>query len=506
MFDETNENVTENTAENTTETTPQNTTETFSPIPEEPAKKSSGKVVVGVVIGVVVAVLLILIGVLAFSGLLSDKKATVLKALEATFTESDDYLKEVYDAGQYDGFLDNKEYTIDAEFDTDYYGLGIDVSMMQKKEAASVQVSADMMGTEIVLNVFADENDIVIELPEMLDYLLTINRTTMADDIQNLVEIGMLDQETADTLVTLNESTDEDAIKEEEALKKLQQETLDALKDFYNKCEMKESDSKELTVNGNAVKCKGYVLVITPQDAADFFENLKKVFQNNEEYVESAIALNQSPSLSSLYYAGSPDYDLDSFYEDLDETVEELRNTEDEPLKVEFYLYDGKVAQIYLEIDEDQYMEWNIEGGNFPLENTSIIFEDEYGDQVVVKRIGSFADEKYQAKYEVVNEYDDSVAIEITYMKNTGDFSMEVLEDSDSLVLMNGNIEKSDKNTVEINLDTFEIDGESAFTGRITITNTCDGIEIPEGTEKELLLMSEDDWNQVLMDIVESLY
>ena len=513
MFDETNENVTEDTVETQNPYLSQNETDvqstvkqestssdgpSFSPIPEEPVKKSSNKVVIGVVIGAVVAALLLLVAILAFTGVFSNKKATVLKALGATFTESRDYLKEVYSVEQYEGIFDSEEYTIDAEFDTDYYGLGIDVSMMQKEETQSVQISADMMGVSLAANVYADDNDIVVELPEMLDYLLTINRATMNDDIQNLVEIGMLDQETVDELVALNEGTDEDAINEE-AYEKLQKEILDTLKDFYDTCEMKKGDSKELTVDGKDVKCKAYVLVITSEDTVAFLENLKTVYQDNEECLESISALYQSSNIDSVYS------ELDSFYENLDEKVEELKEKE-ETLEVEFYLYDGKVAQIYAEDEEDGYIEWNIEGGNFPLENTSITFEDDYGDKVVVKRTGSFKDDKYQTKYEVVNEYDESVAVEIKYKKNKGDFSLEALEDDSSIFVLEGNIEKSDDNTVDMDIDTFEVYGESVLSGKISVANTCGEIIRPEGEEKEMLLLSEDEWTQVLMDIMESFY
>lgn len=533
MFDETNENVTENTdagqaeniapdvpadtAENTAETQnpylSQNETDaqdtvnqestsseapSFSPIPEEPVKKSSNKVVIGVVIGAVVAALLLLVAVLAFTGVFSNKKATVLKALGATFTESGDYLKEVYGTEQYEGIFDSKEYTIDSEFDTDYYGLGIDVSMMQKEEARSMHISADMMGVEMAANIYTDDKEIVIELPEMIDYLLTINRETMDSDIQNLVEMGMLDQETVDELVALNEGTDEDAISEE-AYEKFQKELMDTLKDFYNTCEMKKGDSKELTVNGKNVNCKGYVLVITSEDTADFVENLKVVYQDNEECLKSISSLYESSNLDSLS-------DLDSLYEKFDEAVEELRDMEDETAEIEFYLYSGKVAQIYFEGNDDAYIEWNIEGGNFPLENTSFTYEDEFGDRFVIERRGSCEDDKYQARYEAVNEYDESVAFEIQYKKNKGDFSLEILEDGDSFILIDGNIDKSDDNTVDIDIDTLEMDGESVLSGKMSIANICDDIKRPTGEEKEMLLLSEDEWTQVAMDILESFY
>lgn len=504
MIDETNENVTDNIAVSENPYMAKNESEAddsgntpISPIPEEPTKKPVNKVLIGAVIGV--AILLILVLILVFSGVFSNNKTVVLKALGKTFAESGDYLKEVYSAEQYEGILDAKEYVIDAEFDTDYYGLGIDVSVMQKEDERSVQVSAGMMGIDVGANIFMDDSEIVIELPEMLDYLLTINRATMSEDIQNLVEIGMFDQETADELVALNEGTDEDVISEE-AREKLQKELLDAIKDFYNACEMKKSDSKELTVNGKDVKCKGYVLVFTSEDVADFLENLKVVYQNNEECLKSVIALYQSSDIIGSYY------DVDSFYEEMDEAVEELRDMEGEAAEIEFYLYGGKIAQIYFEGSDDAYIEWNIEGGNFPLENTNFTYEDKYGDRIVATRTGSCEDDRYKAKYEVINEYDESVAIEIQYKKNKGDFSLEALGDGESFVFVEGNIDKPDENTVDIDIDTLEMYGESVLSGKISIANICDEIERPEGKEKELLLLSEDEWTQMGMEIMESFY
>ena len=50
------------------------------------------------------------------------------------------------------------------------------------------------------------------------------------------------------------------------------------------------------------------------------------------------------------------------------------------------------------------------------------------------------------------------------------------------------------------------MDGESVLSGKISIANICDDIKRPTGEEKEMLLLSEDEWTQVVMDIVESFY
>lgn len=496
-----NENITENINENITENITENVTETKNPYleqsnGEEPAKKSSNKVVIGIVAGVAAVVLILLIVAAAFSGIFSNKKTTVLKALGATLLESGDYIKEVYDAEQYEGLFYAEEYMIDAAFDTDYYGLDIDVSVMRKEDAQSmVQVSADLMGMEIGTNIYADDKEVVIELPGLLDYLLTINRETMTDDIQNLVEIGMLDQETVDELVAIYQDTDEDAISEE-SYEKLLGELRDTLKSFYDACEMTNGDSKKLTVDGESVKCKGYVLTFTGEDAAVLMENLKTVCQDNEEYLRSGNNIYNSSGLDNAYAA-----DLDSLYERIDEAVKAYRDMKDEKTEIEFYLYKGKIAQICAD-----GLEWNVEGGNFPLENTKITYENEFGDQVVVERTGSFENDRYEARYEAVNEYDESFAVEIQHKKGKGDFSLEALENGDSMMAMDGSIDKNDDDTIDIDIDKLEIDGESVLSGKISVSNFCDEIIRPTGEEKAMLRMSDMEWQQVVMDILDHLY
>ena len=78
--------------------------------------------------------------------------------------------------------------------------------------------------------------------------------------------------------------------------------------------------------------------------------------------------------------------------------------------------------------------------------------------------------------------------------------------ESIAVFFLEGNIEKSDDNTVDMDIDTFEVYGESVLSGKISVANTCGEIIRPEGEEKEMLLLSEDEWTQVLMDIMESFY
>lgn len=468
------------------------------PQPEpEKEKKSTNKVIIGVVAGA--AVLLVLVLVLVFSGVFADNKKTVLKALGKNFAESGEYMEAAYDLKQYEGMFEDDAYTFDADIDTAYYGVGVDMKVEKNEDACSTYASVGISGSTILdAQVYVDDDAVVVGLPQMIDYLLTINRATMAEDIQNMVEIGMLDQETADSLVAINEGMEEETVSEE-ASQKMAEEFAGILKELYDKCEMKKGSSKKLPVNGKEVSCKGYVLTIENNDVSDFIDDLKEVYQNNEE---SLMAYNSMYEYSDMDIRDA----LDEFYSELDRAAEELRDSEEEPLQVEFYLYKGYVAQIYAEGEDDQYIEWNMEGGNFPMENTSFVLADEYGEQLRFERTGSDKDDKYQASYEVTVSYEDPVILDFTYKKNRGDFSLEVLSDDQSMFYLEGNIDKKDDTTLEVDIDSLEIGEESILSGKLTFENTCDDIERPEGEERELLLMSEDELYEVSMDIIISLY
>lgn len=516
MFDESNENqnpIEENTnlmeesqnsvEENKTEAVnpylagePQQST-VVSPIPEEPEKKSSNKVVIGVIAGAVVLFLAIIL-VLVFSGLFRNDKQTVVKALQDTFTESGDYISEAWGFEQYEGMFEDEIYTLDAQLDLTE-GINMDMTIQKSEDAYGLYIDGGVGGMSMLeVQIYADDAEIVISLPDMLDYMLTVNRATMKDDIQNMVDAYMMDQETADELVALNEGTEEE-VTDNETYEKLQKEIIKSCVAFFDKCEVKKGNSKKLSVNDKEVDCKGYVMTVTRESLAELAEDIKEDYQENEESLTAML---------NMYTAMGLDYDLDEVYDNLDIIIEGSEELEKD-FEIEFYLYDGKVAQIYADINEDAYFEWNMEGGNFPLENTNIVLGDrEYGDYVL-RRTGS-DNGKYQVRYEVGDE-DETFVVELKYSKDKGNFSAEFTEDTygyeESLLYVKGNFKKTGQSGVTLSIDSLEIEEEMILSGDIVIENTCGDISRPRGgEEKELFLLTEDEWDDMLWEIIKALY
>lgn len=509
MFDETNEN------QNVNETQVMNENQNVnpymageagvqpgvpvSPVSEEPQKKSSNKVIIGV-IAAIVALLLIVVLVVIFGGLLQDDKKTVTDAVKDTFIESSDYIKDAWGIEQYEGMFKKAVYTVDAQLDLPD-GMGIDMVLQSNMDVCGVYVDGSLAGsTFMTIQMYADDKEIAAALPGMVDYVFTINRETMADDIQNFVDMGFLDQESADEIVAFNEENEEKLFSDQAAYDKFLNDFWQACVAFYDKCEVKKGESGRYTVNGKEVDCKGYVLVITGENMAEFLDNIKTAYQENEEYVEALFGVYESAGIEMSY-------DLDEFYDGIDELAQECRDSE-ENAEIEFYLYDGKVARIYAEFDDGEYLEWNIEGGNFPLENTNIVIGDKYDTYFEIERIGSDGS-KYRAEYKLGDEYETYV-IDLSYSKEKGDFSLGVEEKlfsyEYSLFSVDGSFEKSNETTIEINIDSFDVEEETILAGNITIQNTCDSVEKPEGEEKELLLLSEEELEEIIWEIAMSLY
>lgn len=459
-----------------------------SPIPKDPEKKSSNKVVIGVIAGIIVLLFAAALA-LIFSGLFKDNRKTVADALKATFSESGDYIQEAWGAERYEGMFEDHTYTVDAQINLQG-GIGLDMVLQKNENCTGLYADGSLAGSSILeMQVYEDEEEIRLALPGMADCVFTVNKATFREDVQNWVDMGMLDQQTVDEIMELYDQGQNDEM-DSEVYEKLQKEIIESCLTFFNKCEVKKGKSRKLTVDGKSVACDGYILAITGENLAEFAENLKAAYQENEESVKSIL---------SLYDSMNIEFDLEEIYASLDEIAESSRSSEEEA-EIEIYLYKGRAARIYMEIDEDDSIEWNIEGGNFPLENMDLVIEEEGETVFEIKRTG-YERGGYHAEYELSDNY-DTYMVELEYSKDSGEFSLELSErgygDDYSILYTFGSFEKSGDSAIDISIDALDIYEKSILTGDITIENICGDIERPEGTEKNLFLLTDDEWLEIM--------
>lgn len=463
----------------------------------EQKKKSPLKIIIPIV--VVIAVLLIAALVFVFAGVFGNKKKVLAEALSNTFKESGDYLAQTWAMEQYDGMFEDETMTVEMEFELPD-GIGLDMTVQQDGKTLGMWGEGSLSGMALLeFEVYQDEKDILISLPGMLDYVFTIDRETLEDDIWNLVDMGMLDEEMAEEIIALNQGemgTEGTSITDEEA-EIILKEIVDAWKLLYDACEVKKIDAREVYVNGQDVQAKGYLVTAKVSDIADFFDTAIAAYENSEEM---SIMLE-----TMLISQGYGDYSLEDAYDELYASVDELREEAEEILEVEFYIHDGMVAEIYSE-DEDgeTYFEWDIEGGNFPLENTTLFLGDDI-DYIEISRTGSVEDGEYRAKYDIDDSY-SVITMDFRYTQETGELSVEFLEDDYSMLFFAGSMEKQDDTTISFSIDSLEIEEEEIMSGDITISDDCGEIVKPEGEEKNLLLMDETEWEDIIWELAMSMY
>lgn len=475
-------------------------TPTVSPIPEEPKKKdNSVKIVVGLLIVAVIALIAVIIFMFTRKGVSSDPKEAVEEALEATFEESGEYLADVWDLEQYEGMFEGDDFSLEADLDVTG-GINVNMLMQQKDDVIGFNVEAESFGITIGLDGYIDDREVRVALPGMLDYVFTVDRETLSEDIWNLVDEGMIDEETAEEIIALNEGQIQSDNLSVETAEKLGGAVIDSWTKFYDKASMEEmKDTKKLEVNGQNRDCQGYQLSITYGDAADFIEEIVALYLENEEVK----AVLDAEMISSGYSESDLEDIYDELNKEIDDFLEDLREDSEESIVIEIYLYDGKIAQVYTKVDKTEF-EWNVQGGNFPLENTSLTISDRYSE-LELRRTGSMEKGEHRAEYVISDGYEEFV-IDVRYEKETGDYYFDFLYDDDSMLFMTGTLEKEDDSTLVIVIDSFDIDEEAIFDGTITISDECDDIDKPKGEEKEVLFMDEDDWDDIYYEIIFSLY
>lgn len=474
-----------------------------SPIPEEPKKNPAVKV--AIILAIVAVVLIIAIVALAFSGLFGNKKAKVAQAFKNTVEESETYLKEVWQAESYEGMFKNKESRIEMDL-TLPEDITLEAVVNSTDEEADVYMDLGMGGSSLVeIEAYSNETQVYIALPELFDYLFYVDLETLEDDIEVMVDNGMIDSYTADTLVEALEAQSEGIELTEESVEQLEKDINAAWKNMFEAVTVEEIDSEEFTVNDEDVECDGYAIEVTPDILADIAEATANAYLENEEVMAWLESIEAS-------------YDTDAITEGLDtlqESAEELRDiekdeVEDATFYVNIYIYEDKVACVEATEpgDEDEvWFTWVIEGGNYPLENTyvELVFD---GDEIEIYRNGSMEDDEYWVEYELVDAYGTSYVMDVFYVPETGEFEIDVMEDDYwNWLYTYGTIEKTDDHTIEIEIDSLEVDEEEIMYGDIVLADECDKIEKPEGDEEiNILTMTEEEWEELIMEAYLAFY
>ena len=469
-----------------------------TPLPE---KKPNNNIKLIIPIAVLVVLVVILVGVAFISGNLGagNGKKEIAKAVVETYTESQKAIKKVWGLDEYKDMFEDRQMSLLADLNVE--GVDVEMEYNMNDKISGIYMDIGYWGSSLIEAVFyVDEEEISLGVPNLTDYVLYVDRTTLEKDIYNLVEEGMLDEETAEALITINQGSQDI---EEGADSEIRQGALDIVnkaKEIYNDTDVKKTSSKKLEVNGSERDCKGYVITVTAPQIEAFFLKYKEVYEENEAFQNY---FNQFLTLET----GFDTTEEMLAYLDPAEELKELADgaaKEKKKYEIYVYLYDGVVAQLYFEENEDNYLEWNIKGGSFPLENMELKFVTG-GEENYFSRSGSIEKDIYTVTYAVEIAYEE-LYLDLEYDRDSGDIDISLYDYYNDLTL-NGNLDKKTPGSeLVIDIYDLEIGHERILSGDITISNKCGEIEKPEGHELNVMDMKEDDWYSIMSEILYGMY
>lgn len=449
---------------------------------------SSKKGVVKYIIlgGVIVLLLLALIVVAAWAGLFGSKKGTIKKALINTFLESSVAIGEAWQLSDYLSFVGTGQSTVEMELNIGGMG-SIDVQMAKDKDRFGGNLSVGYLGSSIrVADYYLDDEELRLAVPMLGDSVYFIDRSTLNDDLDTLVEKGILDEESAEYLKALNTGS-AGAAEHYSGMGTANEKLLQLVSGIYDKVEVEKIDSGAFLVNGQQRECKGYRVKVNHDQIADFYLGIRQICAEEPEYAEYMRGIIESGTGTSL--TGEPGED-----DSLDQTLQEVEDyfrEENYDINADIYIYKDTVANMQINFAEDASVVWNVYGGSFPLENTEFIISVKSGESGMVEafrleRGGSLEKDFYSVGYQFVLA-DDDISVDLQYWKNDGDFSIEIW-DEDVSVTAQGNIDMaaSGKKLV-VDLDSVTYDEYEIFSGELTVSGEAGEIEKPEGNLVSLI-------------------
>lgn len=464
-------------------------------MPPEKEKKSGGAIRFIIPVVVFVVLVAVVLGVAIATGTIGEnKRKTIGKAIAKTCAQSRDGISGVWEMEEYADMFSEEQMHIDADIDiTDLGNMEMQINSDKERCGMSMDISAyGMRLGEIYL--YMDEEEIRMTLPELDDYVFYVDLTNIEDDLEEFIEEYDFDDETADYLRALS-ANEQNKNSGSETLDEATEQFVDGLMDILAKSKVKveKTSDKTLTVNGSERTCKGYVMTIPSDNVADMVLLYKEIYEENEPFRSYLDGIMQS-------FVGA---DLE--YEDVIEIFEEIakEQREEDDLEVYYYIYDGIIAQMSFE-NENLSFEWNVYGGNFPLENMDLTYS--FGtSEFELTRNGSMDGDVYYAEYEILFD-GDGIAFDVEYDKKQGDIALEIEYDYYTMFI-SGNIDKTvPGEELAISIDTIELDDMEIMSGDIVISNECEDIEMPEGELYNVLRMDEDDWYEILWEMMEFLY
>lgn len=407
---------------------------------------------VAIIIGAVAAVA-VLVLTLLLTGVFDSDSTRVFKALEKS-GKAFEHAAEALDLPDLKYIQADKAYSVDFGFQiNEVYGaeeindLGLtgsaDFSLSDKKMGMTLTPSygsVELLNMQMKL----DNNMLYLNIPEITGETgYSMNTETVFQDVSRFTEIP---EELADVRINVMELMrimDEKMMYTKEDQKKVDEAIVALLKSI----EAEKTDSGEITVNGNDMKCDQYHVVVPEHSLRDYFSVLANIMAEKnvaQAMREAYIAMNiptEEMDFSDL------EMGTDEIMDELDDMLNALGDIE-----LEVYLKGGYVMAVIFEADMDgEEVEFvlNIGGGENYVDDLSLTVSDDYTTIVMessgnhAAKGGAFTDETVMYVKEDGEKYvilDSSLSFDTKSKAENFEWTLDMDESADMALDICGSV------------------------------------------------------------------
>lgn len=351
------------------------------------------------------------------------------------------------------------------------------------------------------LQVYADETQLMLALPELFQSVLSVNyagdnllERICASPLFALLELD--EAEFRELLQSLNtEDSAEMTAEFTKAIEKMAEEIEQSAKEFYRTRTVSKTETKELTVGGKNVKAKGYVMTFDKEALSEFLK----------AYMDAVLC-----AMEQMEQVGAGAVTVNGSREEIAAALEELKG-ELSDLEYTIYTYKKRVAEIEVKTRiSGQKLVCTVEldaaGSSFDNMTVSVRYETEDVDvDFKLTHETENTKEGYTSKW-VAKVNGVKISLRTAYDKVRGDLDMVLNLAGEIEGRLSGEISELDRGNKlvfavqELSLTEYGETTTLPIDAELGLAVLSEEVTAPEGTPKDLLTMTEEDLNAVVME------
>lgn len=391
------------------------------------------------------------------------------------------------------------------------------------------------------LTIYGDENDLMAALPDLTTKVLTIH---YAEDLSEQIansplmamsgyEIGEEEKQAIDNYVSYLTSiySGEKKPFDLKGLWQRYKEGSQAMESFKEALTVTKADSAQLLYNGSEQKCTGYDVVVPKAALIEFLKTTSSFFLEDEslknDVMEYVMALSVMDEIS--FDAA----DWEELGTACDQAIAQLDQILDGDITMRVYITKkGQLATMDASCkftEEETTLDMNVkatlEGGSYPTQNGTLTITTTDGTDTIVAGLtknGEYTDASYHSRLDGQIEYGGEtmgIGYENTYDRTTGDSVVQItLGGSEGLgineteITINGVVDELEKGKkIHYTMDSLVVKEPASgvfyeVSGAFYVGELQSEIAAPKGEEMDVLAASEEDWEELLNEIMMNLY